>query len=1283
MQVLLECWNGRYPFLQPGQSWGDVDEEELLAWIDESGPHLLVSADPDMSPPMKSFLLRCFDRNPNTRPAASDLASDPWLTGADQQVHIVFHSTHTFAVSSRTCRAQGLRVFIQSPDVCSDVSEVIKFVRMGPTYLGTAIRPPGSNHRNELEELTMSDAFEQALRSNGRPFQYTRLCLVGEGRAGKTALANALCNRPFVQTESTVGARTDCMEVTCTSIEAVSAAWKVLPLDTFVGFAQHELNWETAQRLAGSDGSGEGSIHDIYQVTSRDQDVSDEDHLHNSHFATPSSNIPTYVDHNESHSIANAGDIPLLASDSAQAPAASSRRDSISSRAIRSSTAAPVTKMDQELLLQLQGQKEPLRISLMDFGGQQAFYSLHHLYITRESVYLVVFNMECMVGADSTAETIKQCKSFLSFWLNSVYLHARAQSADSDGSVAPIILVGTHKDQICSPKQHEDISKMLWDEFNASPVWSSVIPFREGIISTGLGLLHFFPIDNIRKQSDQDSVDDVVFQIQTCIQKRLEKEDYLQRKVPLSWLQVFDGLMVAKETNGCIYLPLAKVQAIAGGCGLPCINGLTLDEEMIYMLKYFSGLGLLMHHDSPKLRDIVVLDTVRCLVNTASIIMCQHDIHELDVHQDAKRLQKDYYDELFSEGRLNSSLLPILWRDSLEIKEEICELMVHYGLMLPLLQDGSSSRSRTFLVPTLLPKQRHAYSNMAPAKSHFYFALGSRRKVCRWQDKNNFSVRDVAAQGFCPNGLFSRFTAKIISECQCTYGTFGPKCSRYETTAFFGRHQFTVVDLQEFNMIQVLVLVPNPRKLLFELSRLLQATIEEMIPNLAFCSAVFCDGGTNVNFEASCVANAHLAVLSGEKGLIERACNGLTFDAGEGPLSAVEVQHKFQTWLPPSGLRMNGYHAFLSYRWTGIDRQNPGFDEDLTMGIFQKLSMDALLGGAKEEVNVFLDKKRLQFARDFQVDFADALLASSLPVVVMSSAALLKFVPLKSDSPIDNLLLEWALIADLKASGVIRHCLTILFGTHSKLACICSDVLGDIFRQKMTAVLAAVENDQNYDRARNALTFDQNLDSKSIFDVIPDIAVKSVNDKARCILQAHGLPASPDIDTRSVRTIVNSLKSSLGVEAWEEAKKLDSSHPNEEVLRAIIHHCSNKVCLILEQDKPVCPLAAQTASSTPLQQMHTDAWGSEEAVQAQQLQLIDTEEAIIQRLVGILALADIVPISKRQEFAQTLYDNGISNEHHLRDSVLGDSPVIDLISDIGMKPVQKKNMLSYLAASAL
>ena len=73
------------------------------------------------------------------------------------------------------------------------------------------------------------------------------------------------------------------------------------------------------------------------------------------------------------------------------------------------------------------------RFSTWDFGGQSVFHNLHHLFLSRYSVYLVVFKMPAILkDPNSAVEMIR-------YWLNSLQLHAKG---------APILLVGTHKDQV-------------------------------------------------------------------------------------------------------------------------------------------------------------------------------------------------------------------------------------------------------------------------------------------------------------------------------------------------------------------------------------------------------------------------------------------------------------------------------------------------------------------------------------------------------------------------------------------------------------------------------------------------------------------------------------------------------------------------------------------------------------------------------------------------------------------------------------------------------------------
>ena len=93
---------------------------QVLACIDdenERGVRSLVAADARMGEQMKSFLLRCLDRSPNTRPAAIDLMKDPWLAGADQQVRAFPATAFPFsfarlnAARSWTSRTGSARIF--------------------------------------------------------------------------------------------------------------------------------------------------------------------------------------------------------------------------------------------------------------------------------------------------------------------------------------------------------------------------------------------------------------------------------------------------------------------------------------------------------------------------------------------------------------------------------------------------------------------------------------------------------------------------------------------------------------------------------------------------------------------------------------------------------------------------------------------------------------------------------------------------------------------------------------------------------------------------------------------------------------------------------------------------------------------------------------------------------------------------------------------------------------------------------------------------------------------
>ena len=87
-----------------------------------------------------------------------------------------------------------------------------------------------------------------------------------------------------------------------------------------------------------------------------------------------------------------------------------------------------------------------ITFSTWDFGGQSGFHNLHHLFLSRYSVYLVVFKMPHMMKDPQRAVEM------IRYWLNSLALHAKG---------APILLVGTHKDQVSWPMGTERWSWMI------------------------------------------------------------------------------------------------------------------------------------------------------------------------------------------------------------------------------------------------------------------------------------------------------------------------------------------------------------------------------------------------------------------------------------------------------------------------------------------------------------------------------------------------------------------------------------------------------------------------------------------------------------------------------------------------------------------------------------------------------------------------------------------------------------------------------------------------------
>jgi len=925
----------------------------------------------------------------------------------------------------------------------------------------------GAGYTNAHEELSGEKAdeyFNAAVTEGGRALNSSRICVVGQGRAGKTALARALSSQPYEDTESTIGVKQSFLEVNKVGLCAGDGGqWNVLgDGDSTVMSAEEALARCAAQLIAES----ATPAPDRTKVSlSMIELLEDKERPPDSYQSASPVKTPPQT--------GLSSRTPDLASNKTVTGEPAKRQQTL-----KTDREEVIKRMNMQLSDLRSGTKEPLRISLWDYGGQEKFYVMHHMYLSRFCVYLLVFSMKWLLSG--AGEERVECLEYLTGWLNSILMHG---VDPKDKSLAPILMIGTHKDEVPNPQDHAKISKILDDNFQNHRAWHRVERFKKAQVKDGRGSLFFFPVDNTRGQEDQ-----VIKEVQSTVLEVVGREKYVNAKVPYPWLQAYQVLQ--KETDS--YLPFEKVKDICCESGMG--TNLDLNDETIMMLKWFTQMGLVMYHDEKGLKDLVVIDPARFLVEPASCVICQHDMHENDALRAAKS-QKPHLYQLLRKGILTREMMHVIWSDVVVHRRDAVELlMTKYQLIIPLANEDENDDR--FLVPALLLELPPKQVESARLVGYFIFGhpdiIGSYRK----KDRGYVSVEDVKREGFLPKGLFAAVLGSIVSECQRVHGM---SFSDMETTTScistgFGRHQFELRQLLECNMMQLILMVDSPLLVFQRLLELMQVAAAKLTPSLRFAICIDQDGGACSHGRVATPPTGSLVVLDGEGGLEERLAASPPEDikvARGQRLSACEARKCFGRWLMPLGLR-EWYHIFLSYRWSE-------FDIELVKALFSTLSV--AVTGQGQQVHVFLDRNRLEEGRIFSSDFANALIKSLVVVPILSSAALDRMFDLKSDSNIDNVLLEWMLIVVLLARGHLKFCFPIMVGE--------------------------VNEDAKDGK------FISNLFSDGGIDKLPEVVCTKVADRVNELLVENRMAPLESVHTYTVRETVKKITGALGLPAWE------------------------------------------------------------------------------------------------------------------------------------------------------
>ena len=908
------------------------------------------------------------------------------------------------------------------------------------------------------------EQIEQAMKKGRKPWGRSKIMIVGEGRAGKTALSNSIIGKPFEDTESTVGINQLTFDVKYTS----------LGQGTWNEYVKPEKEFEAA---IASMVMIEDSNRDTQQERTSNQSNQNADTVNKEN--TPSSPSSSSLSLSEvamirNNNVTNHLDVNHTRNDSKQ------NKDK------------EFPPVDEDLVMKclsdsVQSQSKVI-LSLFDFGGQSVFDIIHHFFLTKYGVYILVFRMDWILSSDQSL--VDRCFSLLSFWMNSITVHTLDPSEDT---VAPIVMVGTRKDEIHDIIQHQQISILLDKYYSRCKAWVSVLENENE-------QLCFFPVNN--KLGRQDPT---VVNMMTTIEKVVEKANYVIQEKPLNWFRALDKIQSIKKP----YLFLDVVISLTKECNIDDI------EEIYELLSFLHEMGILMWHNEIGLKEVVILDAIKYFVTPITRIICKHTadptdptVHLTDLHKLCRKQHRDDWELMISNGILSVKLFQALLPDRKEHVGILLLLMMKFKLLVvledPVLDDYENetdhrpSKPPSFLIPALLPSAPEAALTdvwTSQTVSTCYLIFTTKEKL---MTSPLITSSDLQSVGFLPRGLMERFLGRAITWCQQTsHVTDIRTLVLYKDLALlsYGNQRFRIQLLNGLNSIRVEIEGLNPLAIHSRLEEQASKAIAESMRSLVCFTALPYVSVESMSSSIDSIETTQDMCWVPLQQIREVKHDRPLRLLGGRQLIADEIRLKFGNWIPNNEL-LSHYDIFISYRWGPQD-------SSFSQALFDNLS-NFTIGSNNRAINVFLDSKRLKDGINFQSAFGKALIHTVVVIPIVSYDALEKMISHDIHTE-DNVLIEWLLLTECLKQDVphIKAVIPIFFGKFDSSGSFSSNLFDSDIMNKLPAV-------------------------------VPEACVRRVQQ----LLAENNMSPSTTLQSCTIRSIVTDLRKFLGVKGWEANARL-------------------------------------------------------------------------------------------------------------------------------------------------
>ena len=618
----------------------------------------------------------------------------------------------------------------------------------------------------------LNDEYAIALKEGGRcPIRRGRVTFLGRGRAGKTSTLRAMRGEPFDGAcKSTVGinvsdanVREIGMEITVNAVseEAGASVWKKVDKDD-----QEKKRSVTTSVLKGI-ALTEEEIKRPPMISNQgnDADATNEEPRKD---ISPISILPPVV------------------------PSASS--STLKTDAIKPGTAASKST-EEEVATSDEynvddGDGNSLRITVWDYGGQDVFRSIQHLYMPRHGCYVLVFDLTHLLDETEKRAALDN----LHFWIKSIEMHAVSKNDGSDS--APIVFVGTHYDDFKespeSAAKLTQIDKILVHEFGAykslQKSETELIKGREFLYNKDQKLC-FWPVDNTVDNTISD--DGNIQELRTILVRAIVEDPlkYLDELIPISWLDVIDELARLskdgvpllrlysddKDTASSV-LGLLREKKAFDDIGTNHEDGDEIASQKqkkraIAFLQFCHRIGVLVYFDAiPGLQDFCILDP-QWLLDTITYVVRDFQLHRFRRDHNAMELNdgKDW-ESLLRNGILEAQLLRKLWLgEDDQSFGFLCKLMIKIGLFGYFTNTNENEQDQNsirFLVPSII-------SSPFPLEG---FSISFQSKVKEHLGEGSILIDSIIEfPDFLPTGFYDQVVARLVTDWSEGYGQKNPQ----------------------------------------------------------------------------------------------------------------------------------------------------------------------------------------------------------------------------------------------------------------------------------------------------------------------------------------------------------------------------------------------------------------------------------------------------------------------------------------------------------------------------